>query len=244
LLKVTEKSSNLRNYLRQDIVHSVSTLRNTFVNLKNNEEENITRIQQLEGELNKAKAGLGNRVSNLEGRGLPSRGGSGVTFVQDRRNFLPRTGRAKKLYSEAVNSTVDRRFKLLVKSKHNHPTEEIKNALKTSVNPKDISVGIKTFKSMKDGRVLIEAGTQEEINVLSFTIIDKCGEDMEVTIPKLRKPSMIIRNVPQDISVENIEKILDQTPELDMTSGDIDAWFKFRTKRGHLNMIGKVGSET
>jgi hypothetical protein len=47
---------------------------------------------------------------------------------------------------------------------------------------------------------------------------------------------MIIRNVPQDISLENIEEtILDQNPELDMASRNIGARFKFRTKRGHIN---------
>jgi hypothetical protein len=68
---------------------------------------------------------------------------------------------------------------------------------------------------------------------------------MEVTTPKLRKPRMIIRNVPQDISVENLEgTILYQNSELDLITGDIDARFKFRTKRGQVNMVIEVGSET
>jgi hypothetical protein len=200
-LNITEKSGNLQRDLRQDIVQTVSTLRNIFVNLKNKEEEHTTRILQLEGELNNAKAYTSSRVTNLQGRELPSRGGPELTLVQDTRNQLPPTGGAKKLYSEALNSKVDKRFKLLVKSKHSQPTEAIKNALKTSVNPKEIWVGIKSFKSMKDGRVVIEAGTQEEINSLSSTVIAKCGEDMEVTITKLRKPRLIIRHVPQDIPV-------------------------------------------
>jgi hypothetical protein len=98
---------------------------------------------------------------------------------------------------------------------------------------------------MKDGRVLIEAGTQEEINSLSSTIIAKCGEDMEVTIPKLRKPKLIIRNVPQDIPIDTlVETILDQNPELEMASGEIDAQFKFKTKRGQSNMVIEVGPAT
>jgi hypothetical protein len=117
--------------------------------------------------------------------------------------------------------------------------------LKTRVNPNVIRVGVKSFKSTKDGRVLIEAGTQEEIKLLSSTITDKCGDDMEVTIPKLGKPRMIIHNVPQDITVENLdETILAQNPDLDMASGDIDDRFTFRTKRGQVKMIVEVGSET
>lgn len=98
---------------------------------------------------------------------------------------------------------------------------------------------------MKDGRVLIEAGTQDEIKLLSSTITEKCGEDMEVTIPKLRKPRLIIHNVPQDITVENLqETIMAQNPELNMATGDIEARYKFRTKRGQDKMIIEAGPET
>jgi hypothetical protein len=68
-----------------------------------------------------------------------------------------------------------------VKSKLNHSTEAIKSTLRTN-NPMAMKVGIKSFKSLKDGRVLIEAGTSEEMKLLSTSVRDKCGEDLEVTI--------------------------------------------------------------
>jgi hypothetical protein len=95
LLNITEKSGNLRKDLRQDIVQTVSTLCNIFVNLKNKEGEYTTRILQLEGELNKAKADTSSRVTNLQGRRLPSRGCPEPTLVLDRRNQLTPTGGAK-----------------------------------------------------------------------------------------------------------------------------------------------------
>jgi hypothetical protein len=61
----------------------------------------------------------------------------------------------------------------------------IKTVLRTNVNPTEMRVGIKTFQSLKDGRFLIEAGSLNEINLLSTTISKKCGEDLEVTVPKL-----------------------------------------------------------
>jgi len=124
-------------------------------------------------------------------------------------------------------------------------TVAIKNAVRTNVNPTAMIVGIKSFKSLKDGQVLIEAGTSEEIKLLSSSIRDKCREDLEVTIPKLRKPRMIIHNVPQDITAENLEEtILAQNPELGLISGDIEARFTFRTKLGLVKMVIEVGSET
>jgi len=56
LLNITKKSGYLREDLKQDNVDSVSNLRSIFVNLRNSVEEQTTKINQLVGELNKAKA--------------------------------------------------------------------------------------------------------------------------------------------------------------------------------------------
>jgi hypothetical protein len=85
-------------------------------------------------------------------------------------NQLPSISGAKKLYSKAVNTSGDKRYKLLVKSKVILSTEAIKNALKTNVNPTAMKIGIKSFKSLKDGRVFIEAGTPAEITLRSTSI--------------------------------------------------------------------------
>ena len=117
--------------------------------------------------------------------------------------------------------------------------------MKTNINPTAMKAGVKSFKSLKDGRVLIETGTQEEVNLLSSSIRDKGGNDLEVTVPKLRNPRMVIYNVPQDINVENLEEtILTQNPELGFILGDIVAKFSYRTKRGQVNMVTEVCSGT
>ena len=48
----------MRKDLKRDIVDSVSTLRNKFVNLKNCAEEQMRKIALLEGEVKKAKTEL------------------------------------------------------------------------------------------------------------------------------------------------------------------------------------------
>jgi hypothetical protein len=200
LLNITERSGNLRKDLKQDIVDSVSILRSIFANLKNSAEEHIAQIAQLESEVNKAKAELHqSRFANLPTRAQPSRGGTGQIPLTSMINQQASSGGSKKLYSELLSSCLDKRYKLTVKSKSNQSTEIIKSVLKTKVNPTELKVGIKSFKSLKDGRVLIEAGSLDEINLLSTTIGNKCGEDLEVTVPKLWKPRLIIHNIPQDI---------------------------------------------
>ena len=175
LLNITEKSSNLRKDLKQDIVDSVSILRSIFVNLRNSVEEQTTKINQLVGELNKAKAELmESRVANLPGRTQPSRGGMGRTTSAPHYQ-LPPSGGPKKLYSEAVIASAEKIYKFMVKSKLDLSTEEVRNVLRTNVNPTVMKVDIRTLKSLNNGRILIEAGTTEEINKLSQTTKVKCG---------------------------------------------------------------------
>jgi hypothetical protein len=68
---------------------------------------------------------------------------------------------------------------------------------------------------------------------------------LEVNVPKLRKPRLIIRNSPQEITVENLEEtILAQNPELSMKPVEVAARFKSGQKAGEINMIIEFGPQT
>ena len=102
----------------------------------------------------------------------------------------------------------------------------------------EMKIGVKSLKSLRDGRVLIEVGSVDETKLLSADINAKCDEALEANVPILRKPRLIIRNVPQDMTVEGFEEtLLTQNPELGMKPGEAEAKFMFRTKRGELNMV-------
>jgi len=45
--------------------------------------------------------------------------------------------------------------------------EEIKNQLMKDINPTDIKVGIENLKTLRDGNIMIETCSEEEINSLS-----------------------------------------------------------------------------
>jgi rubrerythrin len=107
-----------------------------------------------------------------------------------------------------------------------------------------VKVGIKTLKSLKDGRALIEVGSIDETNLLSVNIRGRCGDELEVNAPKLWKARMIIRNIPHDITEENIEEIIPaQNPELSLKPREVAARFKFSTKTGAIHMEIEVGPE-
>jgi hypothetical protein len=117
--------------------------------------------------------------------------------------------------------------------------------LKTKVNPTEIHVGILALKTLRDGRILIEAGSKKEIEVQGEKIQERCGEDLEVNIQKLRDPRLIMLNIPSDITMENLKGTLtQQNTELDLKDGKIDPKFSYTTKRGIKNLVIEVDSIT
>jgi hypothetical protein len=88
---------------------------------------------------------------------------------------------------------------MTVRSRGAHPSETIKQLLKTRINPGEIKVGVNTFKSINSGE-LIETNSKGEIEVLDKGIQAKCGEELQAHIHTLRKPRLIILNVPEDTS--------------------------------------------
>ena len=89
-------------------------------------------------------------------------------------------------------------YKITFKSTGANPPDTIKQILKTKINPGEIKVGIRTFKSFSGG-VLIETNSKEEIEILGKEIQAKCGRELEARLHSLRKPRLIILNVPGDI---------------------------------------------
>jgi hypothetical protein len=107
-----------------------------------------------------------------------------------------------------------------------------------------MQVRINKFKLLNNGKVLIETNTKQEIEALEKDINSKCGGDLEATIHKLRKPRLVICNIPEDITTNNIEDILlAQNPDLGLNKGDIDAKFIYVPKNKHRNLVMEVGAQ-
>jgi len=86
-------------------------------------------------------------------------------------------------------------------------------------------VGVNTLKSV-NGTMLIETNSIDEIESLGKEIQTKCGDELEAHIHRLRKPRIIILNVPEEINIANIEDaIIRQNPNLNLAKGNITAKF-------------------
>jgi len=112
-----------------------------------------------------------------------------------------------KLYSDAEAGREEKKFKLSLRTKDNHTPDEIMTLLKTKVYQTEINVCISALKTLRDGRILIEAGSKTEIEALGEKIQERCGEQLEINIQKLRNPRLIILNIPNVITLEKSRKL-------------------------------------
>jgi hypothetical protein len=64
-----------------------------------------------------------------------------------------------------------------------------------------MKVGICALKSLRDGRVLMETKSKEEIELLHAGINEKCSQPLEVNVQKPRNPKLVIYNILEEVTV-------------------------------------------
>jgi hypothetical protein len=146
---------------------------------------------------------------------------------------LPSEGGRRKLYAEAVKNDENKRYRITLKAKDDTLSrEQIKLQRKQKINPTDIKVGIQAVKTLSDRGIIIETGSEEEINTLSSEINTKLKKRLEIIKHELRKPRLIIYNVLEEISTENVVGIIKtQNLEIITNEGDIEAKFRYKTRK-------------
>jgi ribosomal protein L29 len=165
LVSITERSGNLRKYLKKEILEAVSSLRNYFAHVQTNLESKTEANKELEKEVNECKAEiqrLRTWASSQTGQVVPSM--DTVRRETDIANQVPApVGNAGKLYSEALRAEGrrEKRYKLMIISITNHYGDAIKNIIKTSMK-----VGICALKSLQDGTVIMETKSKEDLELL------------------------------------------------------------------------------
>ena len=61
----------------------------------------------------------------------------------------------------------------------------------------------------------------------------------------MRNLRLVIVNIPEDISTENLEDtLITQNPDLHLVKGDIKAKFSYETKKHIRNLVMEVGPQT
>jgi len=61
---------------------------------------------------------------------------------------------------------------------------------------------------------------------------------------KLKKPRLIIYNVPEEITIANVTNVIKaQNPEIGMNGEEVTAKFRYKTRKGNYNIIIEVGPQ-
>jgi hypothetical protein len=220
----TECSGNMKKELKHSIYETVSTLRKLFMKLIETNNSNTRAICDLEKIVANTKTEL-DEVKDRATKDVvaPSRILTREPLSQTAKGVAPSGGERTKLYSEALGGKIKQKsFKITITSKDNQSAKMTKGLLKSKINPTEIKVGVNSLKSLKDGRVLIVTGSKEEAESLTRNIRDKCGEKLEAKVQKPRDPRLKIHNIPEEISIENIEEtLLAQNPDLGLKTGKL-----------------------
>jgi hypothetical protein len=176
LINITEKSGNLRNDLRKDILEAMSKIRKEVAKSKCEVEDK----NRLIGELEKKAVEANNLLNTLQAEeghsGGEDHGATSLSWKVNSKDsandWKVAASRTRKSYSDVVNrqGTVPsdkKRYKLLVKSKNNQSVEYNWTLLKSKVDPTQWKVGINALKTVNNGQILIESDNKsnlEEVN--------------------------------------------------------------------------------
>jgi hypothetical protein len=247
IVSSTGSSGNMKTELKTKIFETVSTLRRLFVKIIDINESYVRKITELgkqEATTNTARGESTDRTNKYIGE--PSSDTVRNTRGQPEWKVAPPGEGKAKLYSEVVQGkTTQKTFKVNVASRDKQTTDTIIGVLKSKINPTDIKVGIRSIKTLRDGKVQLETGSIQEAETLMNSIRDKIGDTMETNIQKPRKPRLKIHNIPEEINTDNIEAtLIKQNPDIGLEKGEIAPKFTYETKRQTRNIVIEVNSQT
>jgi len=260
----TEQSSNMRKALKQKILETESAHIALFVKIKASggrktiEINNLTKqLDKLEKELKQCKQEEAYmhhtpstaRATTLEETVVTEHWtpftvtSTELTDVALRHVALP-AEMTSKSYATAVRETKATAFKMTVKSRGEHAPDSIKQMLKANIDAGEINVVVKSFKSCKRG-VIIETNSKEEIEAVDQEIRSKFRDEQFFRVHTRRKQRLIIINVPEVISTNNIEDtIIRQNPELNLQKGSIVSKFIYVTNNTYRHAAIEVRAHT
>jgi len=130
IVNTTDQSGNMRKELKKTIYENVNTLRNLFVKMQATLKEGTRQKEQTDRETQAMKAELdacrASNNSNTERRLETPREKGVVPQGMTSRQVLSPHDNYPKLYSDAVAGREEKKFKLTLRTKDNHTSDEIK----------------------------------------------------------------------------------------------------------------------
>jgi hypothetical protein len=108
-----------------------------------------------------------------------------------------------------------------------------------------MEAGIGALKTLKNGWLLIETEKKSELVEVCKKINEVSREELEGYMPTLKNLRIIVFNVPEDITSENVEQaIVLQNSGLNLNESEIKPKFVFEDRKKQKNLVIEMNSET
>ncbi|GFY60472.1 hypothetical protein TNIN_92411 [Trichonephila inaurata madagascariensis] len=92
-------------------------------------------------------------------------------------------------------------------------SDDVRKLFKTQINPRKEKIGIRHVKEISDNRIIVNCAS-EKVREKLMTRIEANPKFLKLTVPKRKNPTMLIRNVSNDVDdSELLDVIREQNPE-------------------------------
>ncbi|GBN90277.1 hypothetical protein AVEN_79033-1 [Araneus ventricosus] len=126
---------------------------------------------------------------------------------------------------------------VLVVPKKEQNSVETRKLIQAKVSPSKLNIKVNSLKSINKGGIIISAPTNDDIDKLigEFSKIDDIRQNFDIRKPKLLDPSIIIFNVEETVTKEELlEGLKDQNEELSSANIQVRTSFKSRLGRNWI----------
>ncbi|GFV37744.1 uncharacterized protein TNCV_2281761 [Trichonephila clavipes] len=106
-------------------------------------------------------------------------------------------------------------------------SEDVRKLFEAEVNPRKEKIGIRNDKAISDNRIIVNCASEKDRENL-MTTIEANSKFLKPTVPKRKNPTMLIRNVPNNVdNSELLEVIREQNTEIFVS---IECWNESRIR--------------
>ncbi|GFQ98694.1 uncharacterized protein TNCT_323821 [Trichonephila clavata] len=120
----------------------------------------------------------------------------------------------------------------LVVDSDNCSSDDVRKIIKSKINPAESKLGVCDLKNIRGNKLLVKCFSENDRNRLLTELQEKSPE-LKASLPKRRNPAIIVKNVPNEVSNEDLLKVIsEQNPEIvvdDESIGQCRARFTLKT---------------
>ncbi|GFQ88618.1 hypothetical protein TNCT_189021 [Trichonephila clavata] len=97
----------------------------------------------------------------------------------------------------------------LVVDSDNCSSDDVRKIIKSKINPAESKLGVCDLKNIRGNKLLVKCFSENDRNRLLTELQEKSPE-LKASLPKRRNPAIIVKNVPNEVSNEDLLKVISE----------------------------------